>query len=345
MNLGDGFIKQILQFAVDNNASDVHFSSGMQPLLRIKGELKKVDMPPTHDEALRKELATFLHEYQKKKFNKFEEIDFAFTLDGIARFRVNIFEHFEGMSAAFRVIPTTIPTIDDLVLPKVIKEFTNRKKGLILVTGPTGCGKSTTLAAMLNQINEERRGHIITIEDPAEYLHTPKQCLIHQREVNVHTKNFASALRSCLREDPDVILVGEMRDLETISLALHTAETGHLVLSTLHTNTAAESVDRIVDVFPAERQQQIRVILANTLVGIIAQRLVPMAYKNDRVALVEILVATPSIQNLIREGKSYQIQSVIQTGADHGMQTFDRSFDKLQKNNVISPQLKLTDFV
>jgi twitching motility protein PilT len=338
-------LKEILEFAVANNASDVHFSSKKQPMLRIKGEFKKVDIPPLEDGFLREELMGLLNEEQRRQFNLQHEMDLAFSMEDIGRFRVNIYEHLHGIAGAFRIFPETIRSLEDLMLPVACRNLINIRKGLILVTGPTGSGKSTTLAAMVHDINMKRREHIITIEDPVEYIHKPVQGLIHQRELGFHTNSFANALKNCLREDPDVILVGEMRDIDTITLALHAAETGHLVLSTLHTNTAAESVDRIVDVFPAEKQQQIRVTLANTLAGIIAQRLVPMAFKNDRIALVEILVATSAVRNLIREGKSYQIHSAIQTGADVGMQTFERSFDKLRKNNLISPQLKLTDLV
>ncbi|GAB4371657.1 MAG: type IV pilus twitching motility protein PilT [Calditrichia bacterium] len=345
MGMKHGILTEILQFAVINNASDVHFSSNEQPMLRIKGEFKKVDIPPLEDDTLREELMSLLNEEQRRQFNEYHEVDLAITMEDIGRFRINIYEHFRGIAGAFRIFPNTIRSLDDLMLPKVVRQMVNKPKGLILVTGPTGSGKSTTLAAMVNEVNANRRLHIITIEDPAEYIHTPLQGIIHQRELGFHTKSFSRALMNCLREDPDVILVGEMREIETVTLALHAAETGHLVLSTLHTNTAAESVDRIVDIFPAEKQQQIRVMLANTLVGILAQRLVPMAFKNDRIALVEILVATPAIRNLIREGKSYQIPSAIQTGADVGMQTFERSFEKLRKNNLISPQLKLSDFV
>jgi len=338
-------ITEILHFAVQNNSSDVHFSSGKQPLIRIMGQFKKVDIPPLDHELLFESLMNLLNEDQRRCFRETHEVDLAFSLPDVARFRVNIFEHFNGIAGAFRIFPPTIRSLEDLLMPPILKEIIKRKKGLILVTGPAGSGKSTTLAAMIHEINLSRREHIITIEDPIEYIHQSIQSLIHQREVGVHTKGFSSALINSLREDPDVILVGEMREINTISHALQAAETGQLVLSTLHTNSASEAIDRIVDVFPAEQHQQIRVLLANTLVAIISQRLLPMAFKNDRIALLEILIATPAVQNLIREGKSYQIPSTIQTGVDVGMQTFEKAFDKLRKNNLISPQLKLTDFI
>ncbi|HFE63211.1 MAG TPA: PilT/PilU family type 4a pilus ATPase, partial [Caldithrix sp.] len=230
-------IREILKFAVTQNASDVHFSSGKQPMLRIKGEFKKVDMPPIQNEILREELMRFLNDDQRRSFNEFHEVDLAHSIENTARFRINIYEHNTGIAGAFRIFPEDIRSIDELILPKVVKNFTEHRKGLVLVTGPTGSGKSTTLAAMIHEINITRRNHIITIEDPIEYIHQSKNCLIHQREIDSHTHSFESALRHCLREDPDVILVGEMRDIQTITLALHAAETGHLVLSTLHTNT------------------------------------------------------------------------------------------------------------
>jgi len=336
---------QTLRFAAENNASDVHFSSGMPPILRVIGELKRVDTAPVQKEALQDFLLPFLNLHQKKQLDQNREVDFALNMPGVSRFRVNIYRHLNGLSAAFRLIPNLIRTLDELRMPPVMKEFVKHKKGLILLTGPTGSGKSTTLAAMINEINYTRREHIITIEDPIEYIHEPQQSLIHQREVGAHTVDFATALRSCLREDPDVILVGEMRDLETITNALRAAETGHLVFSTLHTNSAAETVDRIINVFPAEQQQQVRTIVAASLVAVIAQRLVKMSMKNDRLAVMEILAASDAVRNLIREGKTYQLNSVIQTGSDYGMRTFKKSIDELRQNNLISPDMVSVDFL
>lgn len=339
------FFDEILRFAVQNNASDVHLCSGRRPVLRILGELKKIDTAPLDKDGLTEYLMIYLDKDQKQQLGSRHEMDMALELPNISRFRVNIFQHMKGISAAFRLIPHHIRTLDELRMPAVLKDFIRHHKGLILVTGPTGSGKSTTLAAMISEINNSQRQHIITIEDPIEYIHEPNLCLIHQREVNVHTSDFASALRSCLREDPDVILVGEMRDLETITNALHAAETGHLVLSTLHTNSASETVDRIINVFPSEQQQQIRTILASTLVAVIAQRLLRMSVKNDRVALMEILATTDAVRNLIREGKTHQIPSVIQTGAEFGMRTFQKSLDELRQNNLISPDMLSMEFV
>ena len=338
-------IREILKFAVQNNASDVHLCSGMPPIIRMIGEIKKVDMEKLDEAVLQEQLMLLLNDQQKKHFSEFNEIDLAVNIPQIARFRVNIFQHFRGISAAFRIIHHKIRSIEELFFPDIVREIVRNKKGLILVTGPTGSGKSTSLAAMIQEINENRREHIISIEDPIEYIYEPKNSLIHQREVGVHTGSFASALRSALREDPDVILVGEMRDLETITNALRAAETGHLVLSTLHTNSAAETIDRIIGAFPAKEQLQIQNIFANTLIAVISQRLAPMAVKHDRVAVMEILIATKAVKNLIREGKSYQIESAIQTGYEFGMQSFEKNFEMLQHNNLISPQLELKDYV
>jgi len=341
----DNLFDNILKFAVKQNASDVHFSSGSQPVLRILGELKRVDAAPVQKETLMDFLFSKLNTEQKQLLNTNQEVDLAVNIEGVSRFRVNVYKHLNGLSAAFRIIPHHIRTLEELRMPDVLKDFVRYRKGLILLTGPTGSGKSTTLAAMLHEINMTRRAHIITIEDPIEYIHKAKQSLIHQREVGPHTSNFAKALRSCLREDPDVILVGEMRDLETVTNALHAAETGHLVLSTLHTNSAAETVDRIINVFPAEQQQQVRTIVASSLVAVIAQRLVPMALKEDRIALIEILAANPAVRNLIREGKTYQLNSVIQTGAEFGMKTFQKSLDELRQNNLVSPDMVSVEYL
>lgn len=338
-------IKEILKFGVQNNASDVHLSSGMVPIIRIIGEIKKVEMETLDEAVLKEQLMLLLNDQQRKHFNEFNEIDLAVEIPDVARFRVNIFQHLHGISAAFRIIHHKIRTIEELLLPDIVRDMVRNKKGLILVTGPTGSGKSTSLAAMIEEINSSRREHIISIEDPIEYVYEPKNCLVHQREAGVHTSSFASALRSALREDPDVILVGEMRDLETITHALRAAETGHLVLSTLHTNSASETIDRIISAFPTKEQQQTQNIFANTLIAVISQRLVPMAAKNDRIAIMEILVASKAAKNLIREGKSHQMESVIQTGHEFGMQTFEKSFEMLQHSNLISPHLLLKDYV
>ena len=341
----DEIIKEILKFGVQNNASDVHLSSGMPPIIRILGEIKKVEMDKLDEAVLREQLMRLLDDQQKKHFNEFNEIDLAVNIPDVARFRLNIFHHFRGISAAFRIIHHKIRSIEELLLPNIVKSMVRNRKGLILVTGPTGSGKSTSLAAMIQEINVTRREHIISIEDPIEYVFEPENCLVHQREAGVHTGSFASALRSALREDPDVILVGEMRDLETITHALRAAETGHLVLSTLHTNSAAETIDRIISAFPSKEQLQVQNIFASTLIAVMSQRLAPMAVKHDRVAIMEILIATKAVKNLIREGKSHQIESAIQTGYEFGMQSFEKNFEMLQHNNLISPQLELKDYV
>ncbi len=336
---------ETLRLAIKNGASDVHFSSGMPPVLRIMGQLRQVDVEPLENNVLTELFHSMLNERQKKYFLEHNELDFAVDLKGLSRFRINFFQHMKGISGAFRIVSNEIRTIQELRLPVIIERVLEKKKGLILVTGPTGSGKSTTLAAMINDVNVNNREHIITIEDPIEYIHKPSKSLIHQREIGIHAEDFPAALRSALREDPDVILVGEMRDTVTIENALRAAETGHLVFSTLHTNSAAETIDRIVNVFPAENQQQVKQLLASTLVAVISQRLVPKALENDRVALMEIMINTDAVKNLIREGKTHQIDSAIQTGVEHGMQSFDRSLADLKQNNIISPQLELFEFV
>jgi len=334
---------ETLKFAAQNNASDVHFSSGSQPILRIIGQLKRVDTEPVTEEKLLEYLNQYLNDEQRTKLKSNLEVDLAVHMDGVSRFRVNVYKNLNGLSAAFRLIPTQIRSLEELRMPPVMKEIMKNKKGLVLLTGPTGSGKSTTLAGMINEVNHTRREHIITIEDPIEYIHEPKQSMIHQREVGGNTPDFATALRACLRQDPDVILVGEMRDLETVTNALQAAETGHLVLSTLHTNSAAETVDRIINIFPPNQQQQIRTVLAASIVAVIAQRLVKMAMKNDRIAVMEIMAASDAVRNLVREGKTYQLNSVIQTGSDYGMQTFEKSLSDLRQNNLISPDVVSVD--
>ncbi len=341
----DEILRDILIFAAKSNASDVHFSSGERPMLRVLGEMKRLDIPPLPHENLERLLLGLLNQRQMEIFEQYHDVDLALGLNDIARLRINIFRHYHGIGGAVRILPREIPTMDDLLMPPVLREFLNRPKGLILVTGPAGSGKSTTLASMLKEVNQTRRAHIVTIEDPVEYVHDPIKSIIHQREIGVHTVGYARALYSALREDPDIILVGEMRDPETIRYALQAAETGHLVLSTLHTNSAPETIDRIINIFPAEQHQQVRTLLSSVLIGIISQRLLPRAYKNDLIALMEILVVNSAVRNLIREGKTYQIPSVLQTGVDVGMQTFEMAFDKLRQNNLISPKLELSDFI
>jgi twitching motility protein PilT len=293
--------------------------------MRLHGELVTLDSELIDEENLTSMLLKIISPEQRELFLKNYELDFAYEIKGLSRFRVNLFYQMRGIAAAFRTIPMRIFSLEELNMPKGIYDLSRLKKGLVVVTGPTGSGKSTTLAAMIDLVNMERHDHILTIEDPIEYTHTSKNCLVNQRELHAHTHSFANALRSALREDPDVILVGEMRDLETIALAITAAETGHLVFATLHTKSAAETVDRIIDVFPSDQQQQIRTMLSNTLQGVVAQRLMRRTDGKGRVAVNEVLVATPAIRNLIRENKTHQIYSAIQTGGQFNMQTLDQS--------------------
>jgi twitching motility protein PilT len=328
-------ITDLLVQTKERGASDLHLTVGSPPTLRINGKLTRLELPALPREEMHRMLFDVLTDEQKAKFEATHDLDFSLELSGVGRFRVNAFLQRLGEGIVMRLIPSKIQTLEDLAMPAILKDLAMKDRGLVLVTGPTGSGKSTTLAAMVDRMNIEREDHIITIEDPIEFIHEHKKCNINQREVGPHTMSFASALRSALREDPDVILVGEMRDLETIALALTAAETGHLVLATLHTNSAAQTISRVVDVFPPHQQEQIRIQLADALLGVVAQTLVP-SIQRGRVAAMELMVATPAIRNLIRENKVHQILSSIQTGAREGMQSLDQSLKALVKTQKIS---------
>ncbi|MBU1035746.1 MAG: type IV pilus twitching motility protein PilT [bacterium] len=329
-------IKELLIMAKEEDASDLHLNVGIPPVLRINGKLKKLDLPELTPESTHEMIYSILNERQKTDFEKYGELDLSYELANVARFRINVFKHRRGEGAAFRLIPEKIKTLSELNLPSILSNFTEKDKGFVLLTGPTGSGKSTTLAALIDIINKNRYDNIITIEDPIEFIHYHKNCLISQREVGSHTKSFASALRNALREDPDVILVGEMRDLETISMALTAAETGHLVFSTLHTISAGETVERIIDVFPPHQQNQVRMQLAGSILGIVAQTLMPTLDGKGRVPALEVMIANPAIRNLIREGKTYQIPSTIQISKKDGMQSLDQSLKDLLMEGKIS---------
>ncbi|MBE7547875.1 transporter [Candidatus Kuenenia stuttgartiensis] len=331
-------IMELLAFATKESASDVHISSGEPPMIRIHGDMRKIDMPPLMREDVHTVLYNILNDQQRKAYEEHYELDFAIAITGVGRFRVNAFLQNRGESIVFRTIPEKIPLLEQLNMPPIVAELTKKEKGLILLTGPTGSGKSTTLAAMLDLINREYKCHILTIEDPIEFVHKSKNSLVNQRELGSNTHSFANALRSALREDPDVILVGEMRDLETISLALTAAETGHLVLATLHTSSAPKTVDRIIDVFPAEQQQQIRTMLSESLQAVIAQQLIKRKEGLGRIAALEIMIGTPAVRNLIRENKIAQIPSALQTGRQHGMQTMDQALLDLCRNSLVSKE-------
>ncbi|MDB3868519.1 type IV pilus twitching motility protein PilT [Candidatus Marinimicrobia bacterium] len=322
-------IQQLLGYALESGASDLHLSSGSIPMVRIHGEMKKLQLSVMDDEIMHNILNEILNDNQKEIFTEKLEIDFSTSLEGRGRFRVNFFQQLKGLAAVFRTIPEAILSIEELGVPPLLSQLVEKEKGLILMTGPTGSGKSTTLAAMIDHLNDIENKHIITIEDPVEYFHNSKSCLINQRELGQSTHSFANALKSALREDPDVILVGEMRDLETIQLALTAAETGHLVLSTLHTSSAVKTIDRIIDVFPTENKSQIRSMLSESLLAVIAQKLLKTKNGTGRVAACEIMVANTAIKNLIREDKIYQIPSLIQAGGKEGMQTLDMDLQRL----------------
>jgi twitching motility protein PilT len=328
-------IELLLEEVVKKDASDLHLQVGMPAMLRIDGALIPHDQTPLDEKSVEELVFSLLDEDQKQVLLRDKEFDFSFAFGDLGRFRVNVFHERGNIAAAMRLIPSNIRTVEDLGLPPVVNKFTEYPRGLVLVTGPTGSGKSTTLAALVDRINRERASHIITVEDPIEYTHKSKRSLIVQREVHYDTFSFSAALRSALREDPDVVLIGEMRDLETIAAAITIAETGHLVFATLHTNSASQSIDRMVDVFPPHQQPQVRAQLGNMLMAICSQRLIPKL-GGGRVAAAEILVATPAVRNIIREGKSYQLEAVIQTGAEFGMQSMDRTLVNLIHTGVIS---------
>jgi twitching motility protein PilT len=331
----DYILDDLLSQMPDREASDLHLRVGEPPMFRIHGDLERLDYPLLEPQDTIDLMTAKMTELQKERFESFKELDMAYEVEGVARFRVNCFRQQQCVGAVMRMIPIKIKSIEELGLPQILKEFADLPRGLVLVTGPTGSGKSTTLAAMVNYINDSRKAHIITIEDPIEFVHEDRKCIVEQREVGQDTHAFADALKHVMRQTPDVILVGEMRDLETISLAITAAETGHLVFATLHTTDAMQTVDRMVDVFPPQQQQQIRTQLAVTLGGVICQSLLPIKGRPGRVASFEIMKATPGIRAVIREGKTHMIYNQIQSGADEGMIVLDQYLAGLVKNNLV----------
>ncbi len=328
-------IAELLAFAVKNKASDLHLSSGLPPMIRVHGDVRRINLPPMEHSDVHGMIYDIMNDSQRKEYEENLECDFSFAIPGLARFRVNAFVQQRGAGAVMRTIPSKILTLEELKAPKIFAEISSQPRGLVLVTGPTGSGKSTTLAAMINYVNENLYGHILTVEDPIEFVHESKRCLINQREVGPQTLSFNNALRSALREDPDVILVGELRDLETIRLALTAAETGHLVFGTLHTSSAAKTIDRIVDVFPAAEKEMVRAMLSESLRAVISQTLLKTKDGAGRIAAHEIMIGTPAIRNLIREAKVAQMNSAIQTGAAVGMQTLDQCLgDMVRKGSI-----------
>jgi twitching motility protein PilT len=329
---------ELLKFAIKSGASDLHISSGESPMFRIHGDMRRIEMEPLSEEEVHTMIYDILNDQQRKIFEETRELDFSIALGEYGRFRVNVFSQNRGEAAVLRTIPNKVKSFEELVLPRICRSVAKAEKGLVLVTGPTGSGKSTTLATMVDSINASYNKHIITIEDPIEFIHESKKCLVNQREVGEHTHSFANALRSALREDPDVILVGEMRDLETISLALTAAETGHLVFATLHTSSAPKTIDRIVDVFPAGQQAQIRTMLSETLYAVISQILLKRADGTGRIPALEVMICTSAIKNLIRESKTAQILSTLQTSQKYGMQTMEMAVKGLLERKLVSPE-------
>ncbi|MCL2875864.1 MAG: type IV pilus twitching motility protein PilT [Betaproteobacteria bacterium] len=329
-------ITELLAFSVKNQASDLHLSAGLPPMIRVNGDIRRINLPPLEHKEVHALTYDIMNDRQRKQYEETLECDFAFSIPNLARFRVNAFNQERGAAVVFRTIPSKVLSLEALNFPKIFVDIVNQSRGIILVTGPTGSGKSTTLAAMIDYVNENAYAHILTIEDPIEFVHEPKRCLINQREVFRDTLSFGNALHSALREDPDVILVGELRDLETIRLALTAAETGHLVFATLHTSSASKTIDRIIDVFPAAEKEMVRSMLSESLRAVISQALIKAKDESGRVAAHEIMIGIPAIRNLIRENKVAQMYSVIQTGQSHGMQTLDQCLTDLVRRNVIS---------
>lgn len=328
-------LNELLEYTIEKKASDLHLTVGIPPTIRINGEMVFMEASKLSQQDTENFAKEILKDYYDKYISE-GEMDISYSVNGLGRFRVNVFKQRDSDAMAIRVVGAKIPSLNDLNFPPIVKELTSKQRGLILVTGPTGSGKSTTLAAMINEINATRTGHIITLEDPIEYLHKHNKSIINQREIGKDSRSYKNALKAILREDPDVILVGEMRDVDTISIAITAAETGHLVMSTLHTIGSAKTIDRIIDVFPPFQQQQIRVQLAGVIQGIISQQLIPKQDGFGRLAALEIMVNTPAIQNLIREGKSHQIESSVQTGGKYGMKTMDMSLAELYRKGLIS---------